>query len=179
VVDADSQHFLWTALHWATVSLNQAERVRASFEPYRASMLSRIDVGVIRVTPEMERPKAVFWADVHFLMIAVKHLDGVLKLLARDAPRLDKALKARAVELRGLLEHWWESEEGKGAWKGYREKHGQYATPTQVQFEPGDRGDLKIGADPLSVVDLVRRSHDRGLRCRQARVPTGVRSLGT
>jgi hypothetical protein len=29
-------------------------------------MLSRIDVGVIRVTPEMERPKAVFWADVHF-----------------------------------------------------------------------------------------------------------------
>jgi hypothetical protein len=66
VVDADPHHFLWTALHWATVSLNQAERVRASFEPYRASMLSRIDVGVIRVTPEMERPKAVFWADVHF-----------------------------------------------------------------------------------------------------------------
>jgi hypothetical protein len=78
VVDAGSQHFLWTALHWAAVTLNQAERVRASFEPYRASILSRPDGVVIRVTPEMERPGAIFWADVHFLMIAVKHLDGVL-----------------------------------------------------------------------------------------------------
>jgi hypothetical protein len=155
VVDADSQHFLWTALHWAAVTLNQAERVRASFEPYRASILSRPDGVVIRVTPETERPKAVFWADVHFLMIAMKHLDGVLKMLGPGAPRLDNGLKAKAVELRRLLEHWWESAEGKGAWKGYREKHGQYATPTQVQFEPGDRGDLRIGADPLSVVDLA------------------------
>jgi hypothetical protein len=118
-------------------------------------MLSRIDVGIIRVTPEMERPKAIFWADVYFLMIAVKQLDGVLKLLGRDAPRLNKALTVRAVELRNLLEHWWESEQEEDAWKGYRENHGQYPTPTQVQFEPGDHGDLKIGADPLSVVDLV------------------------
>jgi hypothetical protein len=135
--------------------LNQAERVRASFEAYQASILSRPDGVVMRVTPEMERPGAIFWADVHFLMIAVKHLDGVLNLLGSGAPRLDKGLKAKAVELRRLLEHWWESAEGKGAWKGYREKHGQYATPTQVQFEPGDLGDLKIGADPLSVADLV------------------------
>jgi hypothetical protein len=42
----------------------------------------------------------------------------------------------------------------KGAWKGYREKHGQYATPTQVQFD-GVSSDLRIGTDPLSVVDLV------------------------
>jgi hypothetical protein len=88
-------------------------------------------------------------------MIAMKHLDGVLKMLGSNAPRLDKDLKTKAVELRRLLEHWWESAEGKGAWKGYREKHGQYATPTQVQFEPGESGDLKIGTDPLSVVDLV------------------------
>jgi hypothetical protein len=155
VVDADSQHFLWTALHWTTVSLNQAERVRASFEPYRVSILSRPDGVVMRVTPEMERPKAVFWADVHFLMIAMKHLDGVLKLLGRDAPRLNQALKFRAVELRNLLEHWWESVQGEGAWGGYREKHGRYATPTQIQFEPGESGDLRIGADPLSVVELI------------------------
>lgn len=155
MVDADSQHFLWAALHWAAVTLNQAERVRANFEPYRASILSRPDGVMMRVTPEMERPRAIFWADVHFLMIAVKHLDGVLKLLGRDAPRLSKALKLRAVELRNLLEHWWESAQGEGAWGGYRAKHGQYATPTQVQFEPGEHGDLRIGVDPLSVVDLA------------------------
>jgi hypothetical protein len=155
VVDADSQHFLWTALHWAAVTLNQAERVRASFEPYRASILSRPDGVVMRVTPEMERPGAIFWADVHFLMIAVKHLDGVLKMLCTGAPRLDKGLKTKGIELRRLLEHWWESAEGKGAWKGYREKHGQYATPTQIQFDPAEHGDLRIGADPLSVVELI------------------------
>jgi hypothetical protein len=146
---------VWTALHWAAVTLNQAERVRASFESYQASILSRPDGVVMRVTPEMQRPGAIFWADIHFLMIAVKHLDGVLKLLGNGAPRLDKGLKAKGVELRRLLEQWWESEEGKGAWKGYREKHGQYATPTQIQFEPGEHGDLRVGADPLSVVELI------------------------
>jgi hypothetical protein len=35
----------------AAAPLHQAERVRASLEPYRASMLRRIDVNVIRVTP--------------------------------------------------------------------------------------------------------------------------------
>jgi hypothetical protein len=118
-------------------------------------MLSRPGGVVMRVTPEMQQPGAIFWADIHFLMISVKHLDGVLTLLGDSAPRLDKGLKAKGVELRRLLEHWWESEEGKGAWKGYREKHGQYATPTQIQFEPGQHGDLRIGADPLSVVDLA------------------------
>jgi hypothetical protein len=154
VVDADGSYLLWTALHWAAAAVHQAERARASFEPYRTSMLSLTDGAVIRVTPEMERPKAVFWADVHFLMIALKHLDGALKLMGTGAPKLDKDLKAKAIELRRLLEHWWESAEGKGAWKGYREKHGQYATPTQVQFV-ADSGDLRIGTDPLSVVDLV------------------------
>jgi hypothetical protein len=42
----------------------------------------------------------------------------------------------------------------RGAWKGYREKHGQYATPTQVQFD-ADSGDLRIGTDPLSSAELI------------------------
>jgi hypothetical protein len=155
VVDGDSQHFLWTALHWAAVTLNQAKRLRASFDSYQTSRRRLLDGVVVRLTAEMERPGAIFWADVHFLMIAVKHLDGVLTLMGAGAPKLDKDLKANAVELRRLLEHWWESEEGKGAWKGYREKHGQYATPTQVQLEPGETGDLRLGADPLSVVALA------------------------
>jgi hypothetical protein len=92
---------------------------------------------------------------VHFLMIAVKHLDGVLKLLGAGAPRLNKDLKTRAVELRRLLEHWWESEQGTGAWKGCRDRLGAHAQPTQVQFEPGEPGDIRIGADPVSVVGLA------------------------
>jgi hypothetical protein len=36
--------------------------------------------------------------------------------------------------------------------QGYREKNGQLAGPSWVQFEPGD---LRIGADPLSVVELA------------------------
>jgi hypothetical protein len=103
----------------------------------------------MRVTPEMERPKAIFWADVHFLMIAMKHLNGV-----PGAPRLDKDVTAKAVELRRLLENWWESADGKGAWKGYREKHGQYATPTQVQFDAVS-SDSESARTRLSVVDLV------------------------
>ena len=41
MVDAESQHFMWTALHWAAVTLNQAERVRASFEPFRARVAAK------------------------------------------------------------------------------------------------------------------------------------------
>jgi hypothetical protein len=55
-------------------------------------MLSRIAVGVIRVTPMMEQPKAIFWCDVHFPIIAVKHLDRVLKLLDTGAPRKPRRL---------------------------------------------------------------------------------------
>jgi hypothetical protein len=88
-------------------------------------------------------------------MIAVKHLEGVLQMMGPNAPRLNRAMSAKAVELRHLLEHWWQATERTGAWKGYRQRHGQYAAPTQVQFEPGDPGDLRIGADPLSVVDLA------------------------
>ena len=107
MVDAKSQHLLWTALRWSAAALNQIDRVRGNFEPYQASIRSLIDVGTVRVTPEMERPSAIFWSDVHFLMIAVKHLDGVLKLMGAGAPRLNKDLKTKAVELRRLLEHWW------------------------------------------------------------------------
>ena len=42
-----------------------------------------------------------------------------------------------------------------GAWKGYREKHGPGAEPTVMEFSPSEHGDLKIGNDGLSVVELV------------------------
>jgi hypothetical protein len=96
--------------------------------------------------------KAIFWADVHFLMIAVKHLNKALEDLGAGAPRLDKGLKAKTVELRNLVEHWWKAEQDEGAWKGYREKHGEYAEPTEVQF---DADDLRIGADPLCISELA------------------------
>jgi hypothetical protein len=60
VVDADGSYLLWTALHWAAAAVHQAERARASFEPYRAVILSRTDGEIVRVTPEMERPRAIF-----------------------------------------------------------------------------------------------------------------------
>jgi hypothetical protein len=149
--------YLWTALRWAAAALHQAERAQASFEPYQASIRSRIGVGVVRVTPEMERPAAIFWTDVHFLMIAVNQLDRVLqKKLGPGAPRLDKVLGAKAVELRHLLEHWEKARQGEGVYKGYREKHGPHAGPAWVQFESGQPVDVRIGADPLSVLDLAR-----------------------
>jgi hypothetical protein len=104
------------------------------------------------VTPEMERPSAIFWSDMQFLMIAVKHLEGVLEMLG-PGTTARQVLGAEAVELRHLLEHWWKVAAGEGAWRGYRAKHGQHSGPSWVQFEPG--GDIRIGADPLSVVDLA------------------------
>jgi hypothetical protein len=155
VVDAKSQHLLWIALRWAAAALHQAERARASLEPFLESRRNVIGAGTVRVTPEMERPAAIFWSDAHFFMIAVKHLEKVLGMLGPNAPRLDKASSNKAVELRNLVEHWWKADEGGGAWKGYREKHGQHAGPAWVQFEPGDPGDLRVGADPLSIVALA------------------------
>jgi hypothetical protein len=66
---------VWTALHWAAAALNQIERVRDSWEQFQAVRKSWLNGGTIRVTPEMERPSAIFWSDMQFLMIAVKHLD--------------------------------------------------------------------------------------------------------
>jgi hypothetical protein len=154
VTNPISDH-LWTALRWAAAASHQAERVDHGFDRYQASLFSQPDGTVVRVTPDMMRPAAIFWSDVQFLMIAVRHLDVTLQKLGRGAPRLDRALSEGAVELRQLLEHWWEAEQGKKRWARYRQKHGRYAAPTQVQFEPGDPGDLRIGADPLSVVELA------------------------
>jgi hypothetical protein len=75
---------VWTALYWAAAALHQTERLRASFELYNASRRELIDGVVVRVTPEMERPAAIFWTDVHFLMIAVNHLDGAPERLRRQ-----------------------------------------------------------------------------------------------
>jgi hypothetical protein len=90
---------------------------------------SRLGKGVIRLTPEMQRPRAVFWNDVHFLMIAVKHLDFTLQRLGRGAPRLDKELSKNAVELRQLLEDCWEAGPSAKRWKKYRDRHGDLAHP--------------------------------------------------
>jgi hypothetical protein len=149
------QGLLWIALHWAAAALHQAERTYASLEPYFESRNERFGSGVTRVTPKMQRPTAIFWANVQYLMIAVTHLDKALSMLPASAPRLDKNLSAKAKEIRNLLEHWSGAPRNVGAWKGYREKHGPGAEPTLMEFSPGERGDLKIGNDPLSVVELA------------------------
>jgi hypothetical protein len=154
VVDAKSQHLLWTALRWAAAALHQIERVRDSWEGFQDVRRSWLDKGTIRVTPEMERPSAIFWSDMQFLMIAVRHLQFTLEKLGRGAPRLDKALSKKAVELRQLLEHWWESDYKDGRWQKYRDRVGEHAMPTQVAYEPGDPPELRFGTDPLSIVEL-------------------------
>jgi hypothetical protein len=144
---------LWTALRWAAAALNQVERVLVNVEPYVTA--GRGEIGWVRVTPEMERPSAIFWSDVHFLMIAVNHLDEALNKLGSGTPRLDKALRGKAVELRHLLEHWPDAAQGKGAWKGFREKHGPHAAPARLQYEPSNPPLLSVGADSLSINDLA------------------------
>jgi hypothetical protein len=50
--DANSQHFLWIALHWAAAALHQTARTYAGFDPYFESrnivpmqeVVSRMDV---------------------------------------------------------------------------------------------------------------------------------------
>jgi hypothetical protein len=52
VEDANSQHLLWIALHWAAEALHQTERTYAGLEPYFESrnivpmqeVVSRMDV---------------------------------------------------------------------------------------------------------------------------------------
>jgi hypothetical protein len=154
VVDAKSQHLLWTALRWAAAALHQIERVRDSWEQFQAVRKSWLNGGTIRVTPEMERPSAIFWSDMQFLMIAVKHLDFTLEKLGRGTPRLNRTLKDKAVELRQLLEHWWEAEPARKHWKKYRDRLDEHAMPTQVAYEPGDPPELRFGTDPLSIVEL-------------------------
>jgi len=149
------QGLLWITLHWAAAALHQAERTYASLEPYFESRNSRFGRGVTRVTPEMQRSASIFWANVQYLMIAVRHLDKALSMLPASAPRLDSDLTAKAVEIRHLLEHWWGAPQNAGAWKGYRQKHGPGAEPTLMEFSPGEHGDLKIGNNPLSVVELA------------------------
>jgi len=150
--DGPPGYLLWTELRWSAAALQQ-NRARSS----RLGDVSRGDPqpdGQGCHTPDAADGTAngPLLADVHFLMIAVNHLDKVLDDLGSGAPRLAKALSTKAVEVRHLLEHWWYAEQEKGAWKGYREKYGPYADPAQVQFDPGD---LRIGMDPLSIVDLA------------------------
>jgi hypothetical protein len=107
VTDPRYQSLLWTARGLLRLCTKPSEFT--SLEPFLQSRRNLIDGEVIRVTPEMERPSAIFWSDVQFLMIAVKHLEGVLEMLGPGAPRLDKVMGAEAVELRHLLEQWWKA----------------------------------------------------------------------
>ena len=143
---------VWTALHWAAAALQQAERVPAAWEPYRASVFPNPGGSHYRrETPETRRPRSLFWADVHFLMISVRHLGRALEMID-SGPRLSRTMSEKADNLRHLVEHWWQAETGGGAWKGLREQHGKYADPAQIVFDPSD---LKIGPDLLSVAELA------------------------
>jgi hypothetical protein len=143
---------VWTALRWAAAALQQADRVGAAWEPYMASMRPPAGGSFYRrETPETRRPNAHFWADVHFLMIAVTHLGRALEMID-NGPRLSKTTSKNAEDLRHLVEHWWKAEAGEGAWKGLRERHGEYADPRQLMFDPPD---FKIGHDSLSVAELA------------------------
>ena len=163
--DRRTYGLVWVALRWAAAALQQTDRVLADFEPVRASMSSP-DARKRRVTPESQRVEALFWADVHFLMISVTHLDRAQGMVG-IGPTLSKALTANVVRRRHRLEHWEKAEDGQGAWQGLRELHGDFATPTQVVFSPDD---LHIGDDSLSVAELA----DEVLRVERELVALGL-----
>ena len=143
---------VWTALRWAAAALQQADRVPVAWEPYAASMRPPLGGSFFRrETPESQRPNALFWADVHFLMISVSHLGRALEMID-NGPRLSKTMSEKAENLRHLVEHWWEAETGGRAWNGLRERYGEYADPRQLMFDPPD---FKIGHDSLSVAELA------------------------
>jgi hypothetical protein len=103
--------------------------------------------------PKSGRAPRLFWADNQFLVLSTSHLDRALKLL-KTGPQLDPALVKEAVEVRHLLEHWWDAGPGRGAWKGLRARYGEFASPNQVMFMPPD--DLRIGPASLSVGALAK-----------------------
>jgi hypothetical protein len=150
VDDRRTYGLVWVALRWAAAALQQTDRVLADFEPVKAFMSSP-DGRFRRVTPESQRAEALFWADVHFLMISVTHLDRALEMVG-TGPALSRAMTANAGRLRHLLEHWEKAEDGGGAWKGLRELHGGFATPTRVVFSLDD---LQVGDDSLSIAELA------------------------
>ncbi len=85
-------------------------------------------------------------------MIAVTHLARTLDKID-SGPKLSKAMRKNAEMLRHLLEHWEKAEDNEGAWKGLREQHGSWATPTLLGFTPPN--DFKIGPDDLSILELA------------------------
>jgi hypothetical protein len=143
---------VWTALEWAAAVLQQVDRVTAAWEPLKASMMPPDGSSFVRrETPETGRPRALFWADVHFLMISVRHLAKALEMIDDD-PRLSQTTRKPAEQLRHLVEHWWKAERGEDAWKGLRERYGEYADPRQLMFDPPE---FKIGPASLSLTELA------------------------
>lgn len=57
--------------------MHQIERVRDSWEQFQAVRKSWMDKGTIRVTPEMERPAAIFWSDIE-LEADIRRVEGEL-----------------------------------------------------------------------------------------------------
>lgn len=137
------------AISWCHIALRQVDRVEESFAAFRATIFPAV-TGVRRVTPDSERPKHLYWGDVHFLFVAVNHVTKALDRLP-NGPQFPQPLRSRAVQLRHLLEHWWEAADRKGAWKKLEEQHGEFGSPWIVSF---DLADLKIGSEEVSVRQL-------------------------
>jgi hypothetical protein len=139
---AKSTGNLTVALSWCHIGLQQAERVRETFDRFR--LTSSADVG--RVGSEWRRLSSLYFGDVHFLVIATDHvieaLDG-MPLTSQPAKPMRRQLKI----LRNQLEHWERAQERTGAWKALPE----YGTPYQVMVVGSD---LKIGADKVSLQEL-------------------------
>ncbi|HEY6686216.1 MAG TPA: hypothetical protein VI094_08420 [Propionibacteriaceae bacterium] len=90
--------YLRIAIGWCCNGLRQAERVRASFDDYRASLFPAGPE-----VPESERPRYHLWGDIHFLILSVHHLMKALDKLP-PVPLFPKSDKVK--HFRDLLEHW-------------------------------------------------------------------------
>jgi hypothetical protein len=151
-----SSRLVWLALSWSSVALMQADRVLSGFNVYRSTMLAFAEPGICRLTPDSQVAKFRFWGDVQFFFGAVYHLRKVLMMIP-SGPLLPEPTGQQAAALRHLLEHWWDSARDGGAWKGLRQQHGDFATPTSVL---SDFSDLKIVEDRVSVVELKHAIED-------------------
>ncbi len=154
---------LTVALSWCEVGLQQAARVRETFERLRYTRL-----GEVYGRSESRRLRSLFWGDVHFLMIASRHVITALEGMP-PASQPPGQVRRQVELLRHQLEHWWEAQNKGGAWNALP----AYATPYHVMVVGSD---LRIGADNISLHDLedfmartrdelmeiVERTSDRG-----------------
>lgn len=138
---AKSTGNLTIALSWCHIGLQQATRVRETFDTFRVASSADISHG-----SEWRRLSSLYFGDVHFLIIAIYH---VIKALDGMPPTSQlPGLVQRKVELfRHQIEHWWKAQNKESAWKAVPE----CGTPYQVMVVGSD---LKIGADKVSLQEL-------------------------